>query len=312
MEETLSHIPKISIGFAVYNGERYLKEALDSILAQTYADFELIISDNASTDKTEEICRTYAEKDVRIRYSRNEKNIGGANNENRTFALARGKYFRLAAHDDILAPELLAELVKVLEQDPSIVLCYSNIIKIDGEGNETGVLDGDIAVSEKASVRFRELFDWFGHDCETTYGLVRSDVLRKTELQLNYTDSDRTLLCELSLHGKFYRIPKNLFYKRYHAEMSTQIYYEHRERMAWFNPEFDVKKQIALPHWMQFFHYLRIIARAPLSLNERMACFGSMFYWLYLHQRWARMIKDLIFAGEIMLNSLLKRQTVTE
>jgi glycosyltransferase involved in cell wall biosynthesis len=81
--------PKISIGLPVRNGEEYLEESIDSILAQTFTDFELIISDNASTDRTEAICRAYAAKDRRIRYYRNPVNIGGANYGNLTFQLAR-------------------------------------------------------------------------------------------------------------------------------------------------------------------------------------------------------------------------------
>ncbi len=296
-------IPKVSIGLAVFNGERYLDEAISSILNQTYPDFELIITDNASSDRTEEICRKYAIHDPRVRYSRNPKNIGGANNENLTFKLARGEYFRWAAHDDVMAPELLAECVEVLNRDPSIVLCYSYISKIDEKGQEFGVLTRDFAVSEHPNLRFRELSDWGGHDCETTYGLVRTKVLAQTDLQLNYTDSDRTLLAELSLYGKFYQVPKKLFYKRYHAEMSTQVYSDYRERMLWFDPEFKAKGQIALPHWMQFLHYMRIIARAPLAFGERVKCYGEMLYWLYLYQRWARMINDLLKASLMVLRS---------
>jgi glycosyltransferase involved in cell wall biosynthesis len=89
-----SKIPRVSIGLPVFNGEKYLAEALDSILSQTYRDFKLIISDNASTDRTEQICREYAAKDRRIRYYRNEKNIGAPKNFNRVFELSSGKYFR--------------------------------------------------------------------------------------------------------------------------------------------------------------------------------------------------------------------------
>src|SRR6478735_5395035 len=99
--------PKVSIGLAVYNGERYLDEAITSILSQTFTDFELVICDNDSSDSTPEICRRFAAADDRIRYYRNPVNIGGVRNENRTMFLARGEYFKLAAHDDRIAPEFL-------------------------------------------------------------------------------------------------------------------------------------------------------------------------------------------------------------
>lgn len=86
--------PQVSIGMPVYNGEQFLKDALDSILAQTFDNFELIISDNTSTDNTQEICKAYSAKDQRICYYRNEKNLGAAWNFNRVFELARGEYFK--------------------------------------------------------------------------------------------------------------------------------------------------------------------------------------------------------------------------
>ncbi len=285
-------IPTVSIGLAVYNGEKYLEQAIESILAQTFTDFELILSDNASTDRTEEICRKYAAQDSRIRYHRNEKNIGGANNENQTFQLSRAPYFRLAADDDYLAPEWLAKAVEVLVQQPDVVLAYSRAYRVDAEGHQIGTLNRLLGISDKPSARFRNLYTW-EHNCEPTYGLVRAEVMRKTDLQRNYTDSDRTFLCELSLYGKFYQIPEFLFSKRYHAGMSTQVFNDYRGRMAWFDPEFNLKGKIAMPHWMQFFHYLRIIRRAPISFAEKLRCYLHMVRWLFLYQRWRMMGKDL-------------------
>jgi glycosyltransferase involved in cell wall biosynthesis len=271
--------PKVSIGLAVFNGEKYLREAINSILTQTFRDFELIICDNASTDKTEAICREYATKDSRIRYYRNSTNIGGANNENLTFKLCQGKYFRLAAHDDVLASNLIAKCVEVLDQNPEIVLCYSNIVKIDENGQEIGILDQDKANASKPSKRFQDLANW-NHDCETTYGLVRSDILSKTDLQLNYTDSDRTLLCELSLYGRFYKISEPLFYKRYHPDMSTQIYPDSLERMSWFNPSENEKIIDYLQlTWIQYRHYLEIVSRTPLLFRERISCYFHVNSW---------------------------------
>ena len=96
--------PRVSIGLPVYNGDNYLAETLDSILAQTFTDFELIISDNGSTDRTEAICRRYAAQDHRVRYVRNPSNLGAARNYKRAFELARGEYFKWNGHDDPLAP----------------------------------------------------------------------------------------------------------------------------------------------------------------------------------------------------------------
>jgi glycosyltransferase involved in cell wall biosynthesis len=280
--------PKVSIGLAVYNGARYLNQAIDSILAQTYTDFELIISDNASTDETAEICQEYLARDKRIRYSRNETNIGGANNENRTFLLSHGKYFRWAAHDDVCAPELISKCVEVLDHQPSLVLCYSMITDINENGEPLRTISQQKGTSEKPSDRFRELSKK-DHNCEATYGLIRADLLRKTQLQKNYTDSDRTLLCELSLYGKFYEIPEPLFYKRYHPK---NMYANMRARMAWFKPA--LKGKAVFPYWMQFFDYLATIHKVPLPRAEKIRCYLYMLRWFIDHGK--NLAGDIFFA----------------
>src|SRR5688572_7662493 len=131
MSEQLMECPKVSIGLPVYNGENYLSQALDSLLGQTYSDFELIISDNGSTDRTQEICRAYAIKDRRVRYFRSATNRGAAWNFNNVFALSSGKYFKWAAHDDICAPEFLERCLEVLECDPGIVVCFPKTMQMD-------------------------------------------------------------------------------------------------------------------------------------------------------------------------------------
>ncbi len=127
-------LPYVSIGLPVYDGERFLAETLDSLLAQTFEDLELIISDNASTDRTQEICKDYLAKDRRIRYYRNDQNLGAARNYNRVFELSTGKYFKWAAHDDLCASALTERCVEVLDSEPSAVMCYARTIIIDEHG----------------------------------------------------------------------------------------------------------------------------------------------------------------------------------
>jgi glycosyltransferase involved in cell wall biosynthesis len=119
----------------IYNGEQYLAETLGSLLNQTFADFELIIADNASTDRTHDICRAYAAKDARIRYVRNENNIGVYRNCNKTFRLCSGEYFKLACADDLCHPQLLERCVGVLDADPTIVTAYARTQFIDQDRN---------------------------------------------------------------------------------------------------------------------------------------------------------------------------------
>ena len=281
-------IPRISIGLAVYNGAEFIDQAIQSILNQTYKNFELIISDNASTDETQEICMRYSGMDDRIRYFRNSTNIGGANNENLTFRLARGEFFRWAAHDDVCGPELLEKCINILDKDPGVVLCYTAITNINEKGEVLSVASQQKGTSEIIHQRFLELSK-NDHNCEATYGLIRSQVLGKTRLQQNYTDSDRTLLCELSLHGKFYEIPDPIFFKRYHPK---NTYVNMRARMAWFKP--SLKGKVSFPFWMQLFDYLVTIYRVPISKKEKLQCYFIMLGWFFRHIK--NLIGDLMFA----------------
>ena len=130
--------PRVSIGLPIYNAEQFLEETLRSLLSQTVPDFELIITDNASTDNTQNICQAYAARDDRIRYYRNEQNIGCDPNFNRVFSLSRGKYFKWAAFDDVCAPNFLEVCLEVLDNEPQVILCYPKTKLIDLEGKFLG------------------------------------------------------------------------------------------------------------------------------------------------------------------------------
>lgn len=304
------NLPTVSIGLAVFNGEKYLAKAIDSILAQTYKDFELIICDNASSDRTGELCRQYASQDPRIRYYRNAQNIGGVNNENRVFELSQGKYFRLTAHDDILAPELIAKSVLVLEQNPQVILCYSDIVVIDSEGKHLKTINSNVGNKNQPYQRFRKLASK-EHRCEATYALTRTEVLKAIGPQLNYSDSDRTFLAELSLFGKFYKIDEPLFYKRYHQERSIEVYQDRYKRMAWFYPHIDENQlpySCYFMYWRQVFHFLRIISRAPISLKNKLFCYAHIITWLK-DRRKKLVIEIFLLIGK---NPLLRQKLVMQ
>jgi glycosyltransferase involved in cell wall biosynthesis len=285
----------LSVGLAVYNGELYLEEAIQSLLGQTFKDFELIISDNASTDRTAEICKKYAAMDARIRYIRNPVNIGGANNENSTFRMSRGQYFRLAAHDDVCEPQLFEKCIEVLQARRDIVLCYSQCVEIDELGRRVKLISRNHAQSTDAPKRFEALC--LAKDfCEETYGIIRSDVLAKTRLQQNYTGSDRTLLSELALYGPFHEVQEPLFLKRFHEK---NRYSDWRARMVWFND--DAAGKITLPFWMQFFDYLETIRRVPLTRKDKMRCYLVMIKWIGVFGK--NMAKDILVAAYMLVHS---------
>ena len=294
---------RVSIGLPVYNGEKYLEETLDAILAQTFTDFELIIADNVSTDSTEEICRAYAAKDDRIRYSRYEKNLGPAWNHNRVFELSTGEYFKWAAHDDLIEPDLIDKCVEVLDQDPSVVLSHSmaNVIA-DTECSARGKYDIQLNTdSDKSHERLFGLMfgdKKFGdHRCYQVYGLIRSAALKQTDVIGFYAHADGVLLVQLAFLGRFYKIPEYLFFPRYHEKQSTQIARAHYHLYtAWFDPSKQGK--ITFPRWKILFEYLKAISLAPATIYERAICY---FYWLnWLRKKRYRLREDLVIAAQLL------------
>lgn len=285
---------RVSVGMPVYNGENFIKEAIDSILAQTFEDFELIISDNASTDGTAEICRAYATKDQRIRYYRNGQNIGAAKNFNSVFNLSSGEYFKWAAHDDVLAPEFLERCVEVLDRDSSIILCHTKTGRIDKDTTLFGSFDHELQVnSQKPHERFHDLV-CIPHNCVFSFGLIRASVLKIIPLIASYVTSDRILLGELGLLGRFYTVPEQLFLRRDHIQaLSCGAYPRLQTRLGWF----DSAKvgRINFPTWRSGIEYFKAVTRTPLSPFERLLCYAQMGAWL--KQQWSGLIKDLVVAA---------------
>jgi glycosyltransferase involved in cell wall biosynthesis len=260
------HPPPVSIGIPVYNGERYLALALDSHLRQTFTDFELILCDNASTDRTEEICRAYAARDPRIRYVRHESNLGAAKNYRLAFELSSGRYFKWATYDDLCAPEFLKRLVQVLDEEPSVVLAYARTKLIDESGQVTTQYEDNLHLaSTRPSERFKQLLQQL-RLCNALYGLIRADALRQTALLANFIASDIPLLAELTLYGKFWEIPEFLFFRRIHPEAGSNIPREDLV-LEFYDPK--SKGRVPFTEWRHFGAHVRAASRAPLSMPER-------------------------------------------
>lgn len=307
--------PYVSVGLPVFNGEDYLEEALDSILAQTYSDFELIISDNASTDRTEEICRAYTVRDKRIRYFRNETNLGAAKNFNRVFELSSGEYFKWASYDDVLGPEFLSRCITVLDQDSSIVLCHAKTGRINEHSALVGVYEEYQYLrlgSRKPHERFFDLIR-LNHSCNIVFGVTRASALRMTSLIGPYPASDRVLLAQLGLIGRLHEIPDILFYRRDHPQTTWEVWGEKPEVVVWFDP--TKAGRMVFPYWRLCFEYFMSISRVPLGWSDRLLCYVQ---WARLFkQRWRQnlpmwrwLVMDLERAAkQIRLCSRLSRKS---
>jgi glycosyltransferase involved in cell wall biosynthesis len=293
-----SHKFLVSIGLPVFNGEKYLEESVDSILAQTFQDFELIISDNASTDRTEQICREYASKDSRVRYFRNNKNIGAPDNFNRAFELSTSKYFKWASCDDVYSPDYLMKCLDVLERNPSIILCHSKIRRIDENGKVIGNYDRSkvyLANSPKPHERF-SVFISMINPVWDLFGLALRQTLEKTPLQRRFIGADRNLLVEISLIGRIYEVPEYLFFARDHPDSYTGQFYSNKKKtrksryaqLSWWNEG----NLFVLPNLKNSFENFRAVMRVPISNSERILCFYEILKW-FVKEGWLHIGKEL-------------------
>jgi glycosyltransferase involved in cell wall biosynthesis len=291
----------------VYNGENFLAAAIDSLLVQTYCDFELILSDNGSTDATSEICQAFAARDSRVRFLRHSENAGAAANFCRVFGAGRGQFFKWAAHDDLHAPNYLKQCMAVLQQDESIVLCHSQVEVIDENGRtirfdpvETRNLDADLP-SQRFSALLRSDLDNY-----EVFGIIRRQVLTKTPLISRYIASDRPLRAELGLRGKFRILQEPLFRSRDHQARSIRLFPAHHRRGQWFDPRGG--SRIVFPHWRILIEYYKCIDRvAELSATEKMKSRLAVLRWFAVHQNWARLLADPVLVVFPRMEGLLVR-----
>lgn len=198
----------------MYNGEQFLCQTLDSLLAQEYENFELIISDNASEDGTAAICEDYQAQDQRVRYSRNATNVGATGNFNRAFELSSGEFFMWAGAHDLWHQSFISRCTNILLEDENVVLAYPQTMLINMDGDPMEIAPDRIDTRGWSPLeRYRHLI-WNLKWCNLIHGVIRSRVLRKTSMFRDLFGPDHLLLAELSLRGAFAQISEPLFYRR--------------------------------------------------------------------------------------------------
>ncbi|MBI3776886.1 MAG: glycosyltransferase family 2 protein [Gammaproteobacteria bacterium] len=282
--------PLVTIGLPVYNSERYIAQSIESLLKQTYRDFRLIISDNASTDRTAEICQDYARGDARIDYHRNAENIGLSPNFNRVFALSQSKYFKWSTSDDYWAPTLLERAVEIMEHDPQIILCFPKTTLVDAQGANPEPYDDNLHLMHDSG---RERFIAFMEQIRLSHqhlGVVRADLVRRTRLLGSHQDSDINFLAELTLYGKFYEIPERLFFRRFHKDSSSWSRKDEGHQQRRYHSAASARIKLTVWRWHQAF--FSAVTRAPLTLGDKLA----LYLYLARRMRWdrVRLTRELI------------------
>ena len=295
-------VPRLTVGLPVYNGELYLSEALDSILSQTYTNFEVIISDNASTDSTQDISLRYVAKDSRVHYRRNIENVGAAKNYNLLVDLARGEYFRWASHDDMCERRLFELAVAELDACPNAVLAYPLTMIIDERGAPVRLHPDRLDLRQKRpSARFAAFHRVYRrlYPCNPVFGVIRTEVLRRTGRIGRYVASDMILLGELSLYGQFHELRSTYFFRRDHPGTSVRAYPRLQARTAWFDPAEQGKYHPL--RWRWEWEYLAAIGRAPISPLEKTLCLQKVAEFGIRNSE--RLLSELMHGGVWTLKS---------
>ncbi|MDY7105032.1 MAG: glycosyltransferase family 2 protein [Actinomycetota bacterium] len=275
--------PRVSIGLPVYNGERFLDQAIRTLLAQTFTDIELLLADNGSTDGTQAICEYWQNADQRVRYLRSEENHGAAWNFNRLLDVARGEYFKWAADDDEHEPGFIGSCVEVLDHHPDVVLAYTQAVEIDPDSKileyrgPVNHVDSESPSARYRAVLLKEVY------CYAIFGVIRTAPLRTTALIGPFTMSDRVLLAELALHGRFVELPEAMYRHREHPGRSMYKYADDRDRLWWFDT--SRKGGSSMPRWKVGLEYARSLRRAPVTGKERLASWASFAPWALDNQR---------------------------
>jgi glycosyltransferase involved in cell wall biosynthesis len=283
----------VSIGIPVYNGARFLATSLESLLAQTYENIEFFISDNGSTDATEEICRAFADRDGRIRYTRVDTNRGASWNYRNVANQTSGRYFKWATHDDLLAPTYIERCVEVLDRtDDRVALVYPRTIIIDEAGDPVREYVDNLDIRDRTPhERLRHLVRSIIMS-NASFGLIRRSAIERSRLLDTFPSADYVMMAEFAMLGEFWEIPEFLFLRREHPGMSRAAHRTPAEAAEWFKPGTGVSQGKKVNEsWRLFVEHLGSIRSMPLDRRERARCYAA-FLPVWFRRYGTRMLTE--------------------
>ena len=273
--------PRVAVGMPVYNGEEFIHAAIDSILQQTFEDLELVISDNASTDRSEEICRDYAAKDKRVRYIRNDRNIGASDNYNAAYLNSNSEYFKWASCSDICEEHFLEKCIEILNQDQSVVLSYPKTVLFENSIGDGRLIDDHMHIlDDSPCIRYQQFMEGVQLN-NAMNGVLRSSALKHSALIKPFFSSDTALMAELVLYGKFHEVEGSYYYRRMDEKTATHLK-SAEEILKHYDP--DMKNLMLFQEWKLQYEYFTAIKRAPLPLTEK----KCVYHYFFKRLRWSR------------------------
>lgn len=296
---------RVQIALPVFNGENYLTEAIESVLHQTYEEFQLLVFDNSSTDGTESIGRKYAALDRRVQYTRREKNLGAGPNFNLAFEDSSAEYFKWLAHDDLLMPRYLESAVHALDEDRDAMLFQSATRFVDADGNTIGATESVCPDLMNPSVSKRFAAHLSSRGVWAIFGVVRSKQLALTRRFQSYQYADWLLLGEMTLAGRIIACEEPLWLNRHHGDQ----YYRKAALQAsgvssWWNT--NTTRDPRFHQWKHFVGYVQAIQLLVPDRTERLRCYYHFMLSLGRRRHAARLAVGLIGAIDPRVGTAMK------
>jgi glycosyltransferase involved in cell wall biosynthesis len=287
--------PLVSIGLPVYNGENFVAEAIKCVLSQTFSDWELIISDNASTDRTVSICREFADRDRRIRVYENPRNRGVSHNYNLVFQLSRGRYFKWITHDDLFGAEFIESCLEELGKDDRTVLVFPKLVYVDAASRPLRQQTSDLSIiGLTPESRVSQLMGLESQNTDifwSQFGLMRRNILEDTHLMDLYNGSDQTLLMEIALRGNSKQVARELFFRREHPAAATmRTGWTAKEQAKFWNA--DDRRRLVFPYFRMLKEHLACIRTSPISFRGKLQCTGAVL--MRFRRQWKYFAHEII------------------
>jgi glycosyltransferase involved in cell wall biosynthesis len=268
----ISTEPKVSIGIPVFNGAKTLAKTIEAAINQDYANLEIIISDNCSTDETQSIAEDFQSKDPRIKYIRQKENYGMTANFSKVFEHSTGEFFMWAAHDDQHNPAFISKCLPFLLRDPKAGLCVPKTQTfLGGEINWVSTMRTFSGITTQSAL-YKETLNHF--PAVGLYGLYRSSVIKKTGLWKNFMGADLVFIQNLALHGSFV--------------YCDEILFSYFERDTWNTLDQDYWNVFRIPKKPWYYSPFLVVAlnqfagimRSNNSLNSKSKLFGVLTNFL--------------------------------
>ena len=282
-------MPELTIGLPVYNSERHIGEVLECLLAQSYESFRLLISDNASTDETPDICQEFARRDKRISYVRHPQNLGATANYNYVARHAETTYFKWHSSNDLLSPNALESCIALMDDRPDVALVFPRTRLFQHTIESSTSYDADpIADHDDPVDRFLHVIDHMALN-NMMNGVLRLDYLQRTAMLRPFYFADRGMMADLALQGKLIRDDRSTFFRRIDEHSATQKMTTD-EVLKHFDPRW--KRPLPFMNWRTFGAYLHGLSSARIGFKSR-----SRGYAKVLRRAWwnrAKLTDDVV------------------